>query len=109
VFVYDAIPANTDLYVTDIGAAGSGPVAFSNGTPTSALTYTFTSLASTTDDVAFSNDGGATYTYTPVANGNGVDPNVTHIRINPKGTFAGDPVAGAPSPNFTASLRVRIE
>jgi uncharacterized repeat protein (TIGR01451 family) len=109
VFVYDAIPANTHLYVTDIGAAGSGPVAFSNGSLTSSLTYTFTSLASTTDDVAFSNNGGATYTYTPVANANGVDPNVTHIRINPKGTFAGDPVAGAPSPSFTASFRVRIE
>ena len=84
-------------------------MAFSNGTPTSALTYTFTSLASTTDDVAFSSDGGATFTYTPVANANGVDPNVTHVRINPKGTFAGDPVAGAPSPSCTASFRVRIE
>jgi uncharacterized repeat protein (TIGR01451 family) len=109
VYIVDAIPANTDLYVNDIAGAGSGPVAFSNGAPTSALTYTFTSLASTTDDVSFSNDGGATYSYTPVPNGSGVDPNVTHLRINPKGTFAGDPVAGAPSPSCTASFRVRIE
>ncbi len=108
-FVYDAVPASTDLYVTDIGGAGSGPVAFSNGSPTSALTYTFTSLASTTDDLSFSNNGGATYNYTPVPNGNGVDPTVTHLRINPKGTFAGDPVAGAPSPICTMSFRVRIE
>jgi uncharacterized repeat protein (TIGR01451 family) len=108
-FIYDAIPANTRLYVTDIGGAGSGPVAFGNGSLSSNLTYTFTSLASTTDDVAFSNDNGATWTYTPVANGNGVDPNVTNVRINPKGTFAGDPVAGAPSPSCTASFRVRIE
>jgi uncharacterized repeat protein (TIGR01451 family) len=109
VYIVDAIPANTDLYVNDIAGAGSGPVAFSNRAPTSALTYTFTSLASTTDDVSFSNNGGATYTYTPVPNGSGVDPNVTHLRINPKGTFAGDPVAGAPSPSCTASFRVRIE
>jgi uncharacterized repeat protein (TIGR01451 family) len=109
VYIVDAIPANTDLYVNDIAGAGSGPVAFSNGAPTSALTYTFTSLASTTDDVSFSNDGGATYSYTPVPNGSGVDPNVTHLRINPKGTFAGDPVPGAPSPSCTASFRVRIE
>ena len=87
----------------------SGPVAFSNGSLTSGLTYTFTSLASTTDDVAFSNDNGTTWTYTPVPNANGVDPNVTNLRINPKGTFAGDPTPGTPSPSCTASFRVRIE
>jgi len=108
-FIYDAIPANTDLYVSDIGASGSGPIAFSNGSLTSSLTYTFTSLASTTDDVAFSNNNGATWTYTPVANANGVDPNVTNVRINPKGVFSGDPAPGAPSPSCTASFRVRIE
>jgi hypothetical protein len=95
--------------VNDIGAAGSGPVAFSNGSLTSSLTYTYTSLASTTDDLAFSNNGGATWTYTPVPNANGVDPNVTNIRINPKGTFAGDPTPGAPSPSCTASFQVRIK
>jgi len=76
---------------------------------TSSLGYTFSTLASTTDDLAFSNNGGTTYSYTPAPNGNGVDPNVTNIRINPKGTFAGDPVAGAPSPSCTASFRVRIK
>jgi hypothetical protein len=105
----DAIPANTALYVNNVGGAGSGPVAFTNGTPSSGLTYTFTSLASTTDDVSFSNDGGTTYTYTPAPDANGVDANVTHIRINPKGIFAGDSVAGAPSPNWTVSFRVRIK
>ena len=107
--VLDAIPANTKLFVGNVGGAGSGPVAFSNGTPSSNLTYTFTSLASTTDDVSFSNNGGATFTYTPVANANGVDPNVTNIRINPKGRFAADLTPGSPSPNFTVSFRVRIE
>lgn len=85
VFVTDAVPANTDMFVGDIGGAGSGPVAFT--ALTSGLTYTFTSLASATDDVSFSNDGGTTYLYTPIPNVNGVDPAVTHIRINPKGTF----------------------
>jgi uncharacterized repeat protein (TIGR01451 family) len=108
-FIYDQIPANTELFVTDIGAAGSGPVAFSDGSLSSTLTYTFTSLASTTDDVAFSNNGGSTWTYTPVANANGVDPNVTNLRINPKGTFAGDPTPGAPSPSCTAGFRVRVK
>jgi hypothetical protein len=107
--VLDPIPAGTDLFVGDLGGAGSGPVAYTQGTPTSGLTYTFTSLASSTDDLSFSNDGGATFTYTPVPNGNGVDPAVTHLRINPKGVLAGDAVAGAPSPNFTVSFRMRVE
>jgi trimeric autotransporter adhesin len=103
----DPIPANTALFVNDVGGAGSGPVAFTNGSPSSGLSYTFTSLASPTDDLSFSNDGGATFTYTPVPDANGVDANVTHIRINPKGIFAGN--AGPPSPNWTVSFRVRIK
>jgi uncharacterized repeat protein (TIGR01451 family) len=85
VFIIDAVPANTDLFVNDLGGAGSGPVVFN--VLTSGLTYTFTSLASATDDVSFSNNGGTTYVYTPTPNANGVDPAVTHIRINPKGAF----------------------
>lgn len=100
VFVVDAVPANTDLFVNDLGGAGSGPVAFT--ALASGLTYTFTSLASATDDVGFSSDGGATFTYAPVPNANGVDPAVTHVRINPKGTF------GAAS-SCQLQFRVRIE
>lgn len=85
VFIFDAVPVNTDLFVGDVGGAGSGPVAFS--ALTSGLAYTFTSLASAADDVSFSNDGGTTYIYTPTPDANGVDPAVTHIRINPKGSF----------------------
>lgn len=102
VLITDAMPANTDLFVGDIGGAGSGPVAFTNGVPSSGLTYTFTSLASAADDVRFSNDSGATYTYTPTPNANGVDPAVTHIRINPKGSFAG-------GRDFSLVFRVRVE
>jgi len=85
----DAIPTADALRrACDLGGAGSGPVVFTNGSPASGLTYTFTSLASTTDSIAFSNDGGATYTYTPVADANGYDSNVTHFRISPTGTSA---------------------
>jgi uncharacterized repeat protein (TIGR01451 family) len=85
VFVVDAVPANTDLFVGDLGGPGSGPVAFA--ALGSGLTYAFSSLASATDDIGFSSDGGASYNYTPTPNANGVDPAVTHIRINPKGPF----------------------
>jgi uncharacterized repeat protein (TIGR01451 family) len=102
VIIVDPIPANTDLFVNDLGGVGSGPVAFADGAPSSGLTYTFTSLANAADDVSFSNDGGATYTYVPTPNGNGVDPAVTHIRINPKGIFVGNS-------GFQVTFRIRPE
>lgn len=79
------VPANTRLYVRDLGATGSGPVQFLNGTPASGLTYTYVSLASTTDDLDFSNNGGSTWTYVPTPDANGVDGAVTHLRVRPKG------------------------
>ena len=103
VVVRDSVPAHVDLRVADIGASGSGPVSFINGSPSSALTYTFASLSSNTDDVEFSSDNGATWTYAPTPNADGVDPAVTDIRINPKGGFA------ANNAQFTVKLRVRIE
>ncbi len=103
VFITDQVPASMDLRVADIGGAGSGPVQFVNGSPSSGLSYTFSSLSNGTDDVAFSNDGGATWTYTPVIGSNGTDPAVTHIRINPKGVF------NAGNAQFTVKLRMRIE
>jgi hypothetical protein len=82
----DATPANTALVVTDIGGSGSGPAAFIAGS--TGLTYSFTSLANATDDIEFSNNGGASWTYTPVAGGNGTDPAVTNVRLRPKGIMA---------------------
>ncbi len=96
-YVTDPVPANTALRVTDFDGSTDGPVSFMNGTPTSGLTYVFTSLADLADDVSFSDDGGSTFTYMPVVSGNGTDPAVTHVRINPKGIFVGDSGSGAPS------------
>ena len=107
VSIVDPIPANTELFVNDLGVAGSGPIVFVDGSPLSGLTWTYTSLASATDDVEFSNDGGATYVYTPVPNAQGYDPAVTHIRLKPKGTMAGNTLAG--SPNFDLRFRVRVK
>jgi len=106
VAIVDAVPANTALFVQDLGVAGSGPVAFTNGAPTSALTYTFSGLGNAGDDVEFSNNGGTLWTYTPVANASGCDPAVTHIRVRPKGTMAG--ASGAGNPFFEVRFRVRV-
>ncbi|HKC49597.1 MAG TPA: choice-of-anchor X domain-containing protein [Myxococcota bacterium] len=101
----DPIPAQAELVVTDLGGPGSGPVLFTQGVPTSGLTYAFTSLASAADSLEFSNNGGATWSYTPTPNGNGTDPAVTNIRVSPTGAFAAR-VGLAPS--FTLQFRVRI-
>ena len=99
----DVIPADVSLRVVDFDAGTSGPVRFIDGSPTSGLIYTFTSLSDTMDDVEFSNNGGATYAYPPVADSAGLDANVTHIRIRPKGTFQG---SGA---NFTLEFKAGVK
>lgn len=104
-YITDPIPANTSLYVNDIG--GPGPVLFSQGATSSTLAYTFNALNDLTDDVDFSNDGGTTWTAVPVAGADGCDATITNIRINPKGTFVGSPVA--PQPSFQLSFRVCMQ
>jgi uncharacterized repeat protein (TIGR01451 family) len=86
-FVTDPLPSPLVLRVADLGGAGSGPVAFVDGSPSSGLAYTFSSLAATSDDLEFSNDGGATWTYVPMPDAGGYDAAVNAIRVNPKGAF----------------------
>jgi hypothetical protein len=106
--VVDAVPANTALYVGNLGGPGSGPVLFVNGSTASGLTYTFTSLASGADDIAFSNTGCSPFTlYTPVPDVNGFDAAVTCIRVNPKGVFAA--ASGGNNPSFELRFRVRVQ
>ncbi len=104
--ITDIIPDDVALVVADISGSGSGPVIFSDGSPTSTLTYTFSGLSSTVDDVSFSSDNGSTFNYVPSPGTNGEDPNVTHIRINPKGGFIGQTTSSAP--NFTVEFDVVI-
>ena len=108
-FIIDPIPANTKLYAGDIGGAGSGPTVFTQGATSSTLTYAFTALGNMADDVSFSNDGGTSWTAVPVADPiSGCDvtaPAITHIRMNPKGTFVG----GTPNPSFQFTFRVCVQ
>lgn len=105
--ITDPIPANMALRVIDYDGVTSGPVQFVDGTPASGLTYTFVALGDAGDDVSFSNDGGVTYTYTPVADANGLDLTVTHIRINPKGDFLGN--SGGGDPNFDVYFKAVVQ
>lgn len=94
---------NAILYAADIG--GPGPVLFAEGATPSTLTF------NSAVDVTYSDDGGTTWTATPSPDGvTGCDtsaPAITHIRVNPKGAFVGDPVP--PSPSFLITFRVCVQ
>jgi len=109
---------NTDsIVLTDPVAGGTtfffgnplDPITFTDGAVTSGLTFTFSGLASTTDDIDFSNDGGSTFV-TPTTDANGFDttaPPINFIRINPKGEFQGGDTVNNPS--MEIKFRVRVQ
>lgn len=98
VVLVDTLPPEIALRLADLDGPGSGPVFFDDGSPVSGLSYTFLGLADMTDDLEFSSDNGLSFGHTPVDDGSGTDPDVTHIRINPKGIFSGRSISG--NPNF---------
>jgi hypothetical protein len=89
------------LFVGDV-ISGGGPLVFQQGGTPSALTYSWGGLASGGDDIDFSNDGGTSWTYTPVPNSDGVDPAITHFRVRPKGAMAGNS-------SFSLQVRYRVK
>lgn len=99
-FVFDALPSQTELFVNSIGGSPAGPMSFTAGS--SGLTFTYSNLSSLTDDLDFSNNGGASWTYVPTPDANGIDTAVTNIRVNPKGSMAA-------SSTFTLRFRTRIK
>ena len=97
--IADVVPANTELFVS---SGGGPPVQFFDGSTPSGLTFSYPT------SVTYSNQpgGAAPYSYTPTANGNGVDPNVTALRIAPSGAMPA--AAGANQPSFSVEFRVRV-
>lgn len=95
----DVTPAGLALVVTDFGAIGSGPAAFTASS--SGLTYNYAGLSNMTDRLDFSNDGGATWNYVPVAAADGTDIAVTAIRLRPGNAMAANS-------SFTVRLRYRV-
>ena len=105
----DPIDSNIELFVGDISGSGSGPVLFScsAGSPPCGLTYTFSGLASTTDDVDFSlYTTGTDFSYVPDGSGDAFDDQVRRLRITPKGTFN---AMGIDQPNCTFIFKVRVK
>lgn len=56
--------------------------------------------------VDYSNDGGATYAYTPVPDADGFDPAVDAVQVTMSGTMAAMSAAGAPSFQLILAARV---
>jgi uncharacterized repeat protein (TIGR01451 family) len=105
--ITDPLPANMSFVVANYDGSTAGPLRFENGSPASGLSYSFAALDDTGDDIDFSDDGGVTFDYEPVADANGVDPAVTNIRVNPKGQFAASGGGGDPSAQFLIKLVVQ--
>jgi hypothetical protein len=82
----DVLPTNVVLRVSDLAAAGKGPIEFLDGNLlgtgllSSGLTYTFTSLANGADSLDFFN--GTNWGYVPQPDAEGYDANVRAIRVN---------------------------
>ena len=101
----DPIPSGTQLFVGDLTGAGSGPVEFADGTPTSGLTYTFAGLSDPGDGLEFSDDNGASFTYVPVPDAGGFDSRVTTLRVRPGGVMN---AAGGGNPRFSIRFRIAV-
>jgi uncharacterized repeat protein (TIGR01451 family) len=102
VVITNPIPANTALWVGDLGLPW-GPVAFSERVPPSSLTL------DPANDVTFSMDGGTNFNLSIadlVPDATGCDPRITHLRVNPKGDFAG--ANGLGVPGFTVLFRAQV-
>ena len=75
------------------------PIQFTDGSPTSGLSYTFINLGDLTDDIRFSNDGGGSF-ITPLVDATGLDatsPKINYFEVELQGVFNASSGAGEPS------------
>ncbi len=93
--IIDPIPANTELFVGDLG--GGLPFVFVNSS---------SGLACVAGCMDVSTDGGTNWIPVP---GGPYAPAVTHLRFRPSGSMSGDASAGPPSPSFSLQFRVRVQ
>jgi len=79
----------SDLAMNVNNWSGMGPILIQQGSglEQSGVGFTFTTLADTADGLAFSNDGGVSFNYIPVADAEGFDANITDFRLTFSGHF----------------------
>ena len=78
--IANPLPDQLSLFVGDIGT-GSGPFAYEPANGGSGFDCKFESLPNPADCVEFSDNGGASFDYSPTPDREGFDPNITHIRF----------------------------
>jgi hypothetical protein len=78
--IANPVPEQLSLFVGDIGT-GSGPFAYEPASSGSGFDCKFESLSNPADCVEFSDNGGASFDYSPTPDREGFDPNITHIRF----------------------------
>lgn len=80
------VPAKTSVALDGDGTAGNPVFGFSDGSPASGTTLSYVP-GSASDDVDFSADNGATWTYAPVAGDRASEAAVTALRFRPRGAM----------------------
>jgi len=96
----DPIPVNTSMCVSTL--CSNPPLGFTcSASPACGLTFT----SGTSDK--YSNNGGASYAYTPAPDAGGYDANVTNLKITPAGTLNGAP--STQSTSFSLLYKVKIK
>lgn len=105
VIVRDDGPADAKMCLI---ARTGGPVIFADPGSNSGVTYDYGGagsvagdLAVASDDLEFSDDNGASFTYSPSDEGDGCDSRITNFRVNPAGGLA----SGG---NFTLTVRYQV-
>lgn len=109
IIIDEEIPADSPLFVGNFDA--TGPVKFIDGSSPdeSGLTFNYQSLQAANDDIAFSNNQGASFTYQPSPDAHGYDSNVTHIRFMPKGLLRSADSSLSSEPEFSFQYKVRVQ
>lgn len=100
--ISDKVPEHLALFVGDLEQTGNGPAAFSDYD--SGLEFSFRGLSNPNDSIEFSTDGGKSFDYVPIADSEGFDANVTHIRFRPRGALL-----ATTGQNERFSLRYRMK
>lgn len=110
VLIRDTLPTQVELYV---GTGSTPPAAtdllqgfgFTDGTPSSGLTCTFTARNDGGDCIDFSSDG-TTFSYIPSPGADGFDAAIKAIQFRPQGVFNSSSGTN-PSAEFQFRVRVR--
>ena len=108
ILVSDPLDPNSEMFVGDLTGSGS-PIIFTDGSAAnySGLSYSFISLSSTADDIDFSNNNGASFSYEPSPDADGFDSNVTNFRVSLKGTFRAADIGVQPT--FQIEFHTRVQ